>query len=535
MVVVAMLLAPVVGATGPDAAWHVGLEGQASADLAPASRVEWAVEKLVGFGLVDDRIIAIRPWSRGEALRLVEQARSNLDRLGPEERAAARRILEEVRFPDPRSPLRVVGVAEATAMDSPWLPVPEDTNLGGIDAEVNHLARYRGGREYADGWTGAAEAGVEAVLGRNVALQLRPRVWWGDPRVGESDDGVQMLQAQARLQLSNVRLDVGRSTSVWGPGRNGGGLLADNARGLDRIRISTDGPFRWPGFLSFLGPSRVEAFIALLEEDRDVPRSKLVGYNLSVRPHPTFEAWFSTLVQSGGEGAPDASTWTRVADHFLFIDWIFNGGETFFFSNKGTSLGFQFRIPSWRHAQLFAEFTLEDKGHNPKRIFWQDGAWLLGAWFPRLDVAGDHDLRFEFYHSGYRMHRHNDFTSGRTLDRRILSLGDVNSDGALLELGVNRSGLRATFEASVENRSADVWDRSFRPDGELDLFVKADDRPDEFYLRGIVSVTAYADDGRELTVGVGLARVTDSRFQAGATRYDDILQVTGRIPLLERP
>ncbi|NNL29535.1 MAG: hypothetical protein HKO77_00860, partial [Gemmatimonadetes bacterium] len=55
-----------------------------------------------------------------------------------------------------------------------------------------------------------------------------------------------------------------------------------------------------------------------------------------------------------------------------------------------------------------------------------------------------------------------------------------------------------------------------------------------FYVRALVTLTAYADDGREVSLGVGLARVTDSRFEAGATRRDGILQVTGRIPLLER-
>ncbi len=507
------------------------LHAQASPDLPTGSRVEWAVEKLVGFGLVDDRIVSVRPWSRTEALRLLEHARSNLNRLSPRERAAAEAILDEVRSSDVERGLRVTGVAEVTAMDSPWLAVPQDTNTGSVEADVNHLARYRIGREYVEGLTGAAELDVEGSLGHRVAAEFRPRIWWGEPRAGVGEGGVQVLQAQARLQWSNLRFDVGRSTSVWGPGRNGGGLLAGNTRGLDRIRVSSDAPFQWPGFLSVLGPTQAEVFIAVLEEDRAVPRSKLVGYNVAVRPHPRFEAWFATLIQSGGEGAPTASAWSRIADHLLFIDWIFNGGETFLFSNKGTSLGFQLRMPSWRHAQLFAEFTLEDKGHNLRRIFWQDGAWLLGVWVPRLDVEGVADLRFEFYHSGYRMHRHSQFRSGRTLDRRLLGLGDVNTDGAFLEVGINRPGIRATVEAGVENRSADVWDARFRPDGELDVLEKIDDRPDEFYLRGLISITAYADDGREFSVGVGLARVTDSRFQNGATRHDGVVRVRAAVPL----
>ncbi|MDX1494393.1 MAG: capsule assembly Wzi family protein [Longimicrobiales bacterium] len=508
------------------------LLGQASTDLAPESQAEWVVEKLVGFGLIDDRLVAIRPWSRSEALRMVEQARENLARLEGAERAAAERILDSLDESALLPGTRLTGTVEGSAMDSPWLPIPEDTGQGGIDAEVNYMARYRVGREYLDGQTLAGELDLDVAPGGRLSLQVRPRYWIGRDGSAGSGDGLQLLQAQARLQLSNLRIDVGRSTSLWGPGTHGGILLAANARGLDRIRLSSDAPFRLPSFLSVLGPTQAEIFLAVLEEDRDIPRSRMVGYNVAIRPHPRFEAWFSTLIQSGGEGAPEATAWERFADHVLLIDWIFNGGETFLFSNKGTSVGFQIRFPSLRHGQLYVDFTLEDKGHNPKRIFWQDGAWQWGLWFPRLDSEGRFDLRAEFVHSGYRMHRHGQFTSGRTLDRRLLGLGDVNTDGGFVEVGTNRPGVRASLQLGVENRRADVWANRYRSDGELDVMVKVEDRPDELYLRALASVAFYAEGGRELEVEAGLARVTDSRFQAGATRHDALLRVQARVPLL---
>lgn len=492
------------------------------------------MEKLIGFGLIDDRLYAVRPWSRAEALRLLRQARENLPRLDGSARTAAEALLQLIPDAVLTDRMRLEGRAEAISLDSPWLPVREDTGIGRIDAELNHLVRHREGRHFVDGENFGAELAFDAVLADRLALQVEPRIWAGDDHVGGASDGAQLLRAQARLQLSNLRVDVGRSTSIWGPGRDGGTLLAGNARGLDRIRISSDSPFRFPWLLSALGPSQAEAFLALLEEDRDIPHSKLVGYNVSVRPHPLVEAWFATLIQSGGSGAPDATAWERIADHLLFIDWIFNGGETFLFSNKGTSMGVRVRVPRLRHGQLFAGFTLEDKGHNPKRIFWQDGAWLLGLWMPRLDAAGDYDLRVEFHHSGYRMHRHSQFTSGRTLDWRLLGMGGVDSDGGFVEVGTSRRRMRIAVELSIDNRSADVYDTRYREDGELDVLRKIDDRPDELYLRGLASVRVFGEDGRELTLRAGLARISDSRFQAGAVRHDAILEVSGRVPILTR-
>ncbi len=59
----------------------VALRAQTSTDLAHGSRAAGAVEKLVGFGLLDDRVFALRPFSRGEVRRLLTEARGNLDRL----------------------------------------------------------------------------------------------------------------------------------------------------------------------------------------------------------------------------------------------------------------------------------------------------------------------------------------------------------------------------------------------------------------------------------------------------------------------
>ena len=499
--------------------------GQASPDLALGSHVEWAVEKLVGFGLIDDRILAVRPWSRGEALRLFDQVRDNMARVKAADREAVESVLASVPRRELTSHGRIEVIGNATSLDSPWVPVPSDTGADRIDAEVNHLVRYRGGRDVVDGSSLAGELALEAVLGNHFSIQGRPRVRTGG---GES---AQLLEATGRLQVGNLRLDVGRSNSSWGPGRDGGTLLANNARGLDRVRLSSDHPFLWPGVLSFLGPSQAEFFFARLEPDRDVPHSKLVGYQISIRPHPLLEASFSTLIQSGGTGAPQATFRERLADHVLLFDWIINGGETFLFSNKATSLALRLRVPALRHSQFFAEFTLEDRGHNLKRIFWQDGAWLTGVWIPRLDRAGVLDLRLEFHHGGVRFHRHGQFTSGRTLDRRMLGMGGPDTNSGFLELSAHSGGVHLALELGLENRSADLWRVLQRPDGGIDLWEKVEDGPDELYSRGLGKIRVFGPKGREFSAGLGVERVSDSFFQAGAVRYDTIVEVQARVPL----
>lgn len=505
------------------------LEAQASADLMPGSRIESAIEKLVGFGLIDDRVYGIRPWSRTEALELLDQARANLPRLDPTDRIAAEEILAEV----PSAALARRAGADLTGgvmlLNSPWVDVPD--GLGGIDAEINPLVRYRGGRDYLDGVMTAIEASADARLGDRFVVQATPRFWAGRDAADAGRRGAQLLDAQMRARFGGLLVDVGRLRSVWGPGRDGGTILSGNARGLDGVRVSSDGPFSWPGFLSFLGPSQGELFFSFLEEDRDIPRSRVVGYKLSVRPHPLVEASFSTVIQSGGSGAPTASTWERIADHLLLIDWVFNGGETLFFSNKTSAVGLRFRVPPLRSSQFFLEFTLEDRAHNLRRLFWQDAAWLVGAWIPRLNRSGLLDLRLELHHGGVRLHRHGQFTSGRTLDRRLLGMGGPDTNGGLVELGVDHGGRRWSVQLAAENRSGDVWTVLRRDDGGIDVFDKTDDLPDELYLRAIAAISLFRTDGRELRLSAGVERVSDSLFEDGSVRTNGLVEVSARLPL----
>lgn len=504
---------------------------QTSPDLAPGSRVEWAVEKLVGFGVIDDRFVGVRPWSRREALRLLDQARANLTRLTAADREAAEAIFSVIPEGRLTSKLYLEVSGSVTDLASPWVPVPSETGADKIDAKINRLVAYRGGRDFVDGTTLGGEVALEAVLNNHLSLQGRPRLWIGRDATGDKRAEAQLIEAQARLQFGDFRVDLGRSHSVWGPGRDGGTLLTNNARGTDGVRISSDAPFRWPGFLSFLGPSQAELFFARLEADRDVPHNKLVGYQISVRPHRLLEASFSTLIQSGGTGAPESTFGERFADHVLLFDWIFNGGETFLFSNKATTLALRLRMPALRNSQIFAEFTLEDRGHNLKRIFWQDGAWLVGLWVPRLDRAGVFDLRAEFHHGGVRLHRHGQFTSGRTLDGRILGMGGPDTYSSFIEVSADNHRVRVSLELGVENRSADRWRVDRREDGGINLWEKIEDRPDELYIRGLGTLSAFGQDGRELTISIGVERVSDSFFEAGATRYNRIVEIGVRLPI----
>jgi len=499
------------------------IRAQASPDLEFGSRVEWAIEKLTGFGLIDDVMFRIRPRSHREALRLLAQARDNMPRLDAKDRKVAEEIFATISQARLNERLNVTVRGDATLLDSPWLPVPTETGADRIDAEVNRLVRYDGGRHYADGQTFATEVGIDAKASRYFALQARPRFWLARDSTDETSLDGKLMEGQVRFQYRKLRLDVGRHISVVGPGRNGGTLLANNARGFDEVRISNDAPFRLPGVLSYIGLIQAELFIARLEKNRDVPHSNFVAYTISIMPYKLVEASYTATIHSGGEGSPKATFGELIADHLVIVDWFLD--TDFLFSNKATSFALSVRIPPLRNARVFGEFTVEDPSLSSwERMFWQECAWLFGVWVPRLDETGVFDLRAEFHHGGVRLHRHGQFTSGRTLDRRMFGMGGPDTYGAFIELAANKPKGRVAVELGVENRSADRWESVVR-------WVRVEDLPDEFSFRGIGSLSTVNPDGPEFGLRFGFEQVFDSRFVSGKKRLNTLFQIQAVVPI----
>jgi len=149
---------------------------------------------------------------------------------------------------------------------------------------------------------------------------------------------------------------------------------------------------------------------------------------------------------------------------------------------------------------------------------------VFGARRVGLGSEGRFDLWAEARHSGVRPYTHHQFTSGWTLDGRIL--GDpigVLAEG--LSGGVDWTG--PTSRLSV----AGYWERYFGdsyadgPQPGLN-WVKVQDGPDETRERLTVDwTTDMGTSGRFVTVRGGLEHVHQFAFTPGRNRVDAMLQV----------
>ena len=213
-----------------------------------------------------------------------------------------------------------------------------------------------------------------------------------------------LLDAYVAMNLSDWQLSYGKQSLWWGPDEGGGMMLSDNADPLTMFRVNRATPFRLPSFLGFLGPMRVEFFIGQYSgyELMFTPLGLVGQYGQSLHPQPivhgervsfkpttNFEVGLSRTTDYGGPGYP--LTW------HTFLRSVFSTGNT----NPGqadkpgsrrSGLDFSYRIKN--SLMLYADGFTEHDAISPV-VAPDVAAWLAGIYIPRLPRLGKMDLRVE--------------------------------------------------------------------------------------------------------------------------------------------
>jgi hypothetical protein len=435
-----MKLRWMLGMVGWALVWPALALGQATPYVALDDPIYADLDALVDAGWVRGALLGERPWSRLTAARYVSEARmavaiqstivparyvEALERLEAELQSEIERLCLD-RGPEgfcvvdpPGLHLRSLS-ADATWADSPSRRIPTSYDFASsdyVDAQLNPLLERNQGRVLADGGTLAVEGALEAAPVGRFALRARPRLWALDARGGSADADATLLEAYARALFGNVAVELGRNPIALGHGREGGPILSRNARGLDLLRFSLDRPARLPWKLSGIGTLTASATIADMGGDSDTPHSKLVVFNGVLRPHPVLELSATLLNHQGGENAPTATLIQRLQDLFL----IYPQGATL--SDKVIGAGVALSLRAVRTRLYVDVFSTDD--HNlfmaeTTEALGTEAVWVGGARVTGLGGDGRFDLWVEGRKAGVRPHTHHQFTSGLTLDGRVI-------------------------------------------------------------------------------------------------------------------
>jgi hypothetical protein len=396
------------------------------------------LDRLTALGYIHSGFADMRPWTRLECARQIEEASDQITENDAAETEAVRLYLElqkefaaEVRLlgGGDNAELRLES-AYTRSTDIAGKPLtdgdhfgqtivndygrPEEqgfNNVSGLSgwATDGPFAVYvRGEYQHSPSAPTLPATALEAISQGDFRPSIVPQPFPVPPATPTpAFDQGRFLDTYVAMSLSDWQISYGNQSLWWGPSQGGAMMFSNNAQPLRMFRVNRTAPFTLPSFLGLLGPMRLEGFIGQFSGYEFVftpsglvgqygqslnPQPIVHGQRLSFKPTPNLEIGVSRTTDYGGPGYP-------VTIH-TFLRSIFSTSNT----NPGTpnkpgsrrsGLDFSYRIPGLRNGMtLYAEGLAEHDEISP--IIGPDvAAWLAGIYIPQLPKIPKLDFRVE--------------------------------------------------------------------------------------------------------------------------------------------
>jgi hypothetical protein len=388
------------------------------------------------------------------------------------------RLIEEFRVELAALGVKLPGSTPRPPGALTFVPVDRaQVTLGAASRDLSFVNSQ--GFRFQHGLNGGATFESRLQVGDVFSVYVQPEL------TGNEEYGAARLASgYVKLTLFNVELAVGRESLWWGPGRHGSVILSNNAPPLDHVRLGSAEPFLLPWIGEWIGPTKILAFLAELEERRDHPRAKLAGMRATITPFSWLELGASRTIMFNGDDRPRLSV--RQYPEVIFrpdagddrADAKFRNNSLFAIDADVRIAGLDQYFLPMRDLRLYGEFGWDDTCCESNFIPLRDAiSTLVGI--HSLGVLGVEGLEanVEYTRSSRLSFRHTQFTSGYWTRGEVLShyVGTDGEDywGRLayrvtddLMLGVqgNRATLgRTSVRPSVKERRLGVGvDVSYR-------------------------------------------------------------------------
>jgi len=385
-----------------------------------------AFDRLAAAGYLESAIFSLRPWTRLECARLLEEANQRIEsgEVVPPEVLQLLQVLgsefnpEMTRLSGGSNTAAAVDSIYARAQMIGGQPLRDGYHFG--QTIVNDFGRpYSEGFNAITGIAASATAGPFAVYVNaeyqhaaspgSIPLEARQAISSVDRTpllVTEPlrpTNRVRLLDAYVAYNLANYQISFGKQTLYWGPGDGAPMLFSNNAEPPLMLRLNRVSPFKLPSVLGRLGPVRSEFFVGRLNGHEFVSTEEgLVGVNgralanqpfihgqkISFKPTPNFEFSVSRTVMMGGPKFPFTASrfWTS----------LFSAGNTIENDpgDRRSGFDFSYRIPRLRrwltlYTDAFTEDQISPIGY-PRRSAMRPGIFLAQVpRVPRLDFRAE--------------------------------------------------------------------------------------------------------------------------------------------------
>jgi membrane-associated phospholipid phosphatase len=392
-----------------------------------------AFERLAAMGYVNSGMFGMRPWTRLECARLLNESENH--RIDDDNSLEAAKTyvqlskefageLEEMSGGENRGAKVESVYTSVTGISGQ--PLTDGFNFG--QTIINDYGRpFEEGLNSADGFSAWATEGHLVVYVRAEyehapsapALSESAREFIstsnGLPSVAPAApfaavNRFQLLDSYVGLNFSNWQITFGPQTLWWGPSLGGPLMFSDNATPVNMFRINRVSPFKLPSFLGWLGPWRIETFLGELtghdfvfqtntglvgQFGQPVSRQPFLdGTRFSFKPLPNFELGFSlTVVFAGGP--------TPLTAHTFFHSYSPGEGSQGGIPGNPTDPGdrrsgldFTLRIPGVKDGlSFYSEAFVEDE-FSPI-AYWRNAATWSGLYLAQVPKLNKLDFRVE--------------------------------------------------------------------------------------------------------------------------------------------
>ena len=390
-----------------------------SANIPLDSPIYLYLEKLVGLGLITKDIKGLKPFSKAEAARLLQEAETTLKSGTTASPAFAQELVNRVGEMIPRefflrknhaskpklldynpiSTLRMRYVyLDGVPRDyerTSWDPAHQSA-FGIIGGDLRPLGN--GGPVQVSGTEGTPllenNNGTIHPRGHSSELRWAAEGYLSDKATGliepvllvsKDDASLNINRGYVKLGGGGLELELGRDENWFGQGFRGTTTLTSNARNFDLLKLSSPEPVDVAWLKNWIGEVKYSLLLSRFDEtDAGTPnirRPWMIGFKLAVKPKEWYEIGANFVRQTGGPGFSGSP------------DTLFGGGNDDH-SNTIAGLDLRFRIPWLRNTELHGEFSGEDNAGGVWPIV---ESYVAGFFVPCLTSSCRDDLRFEYF------------------------------------------------------------------------------------------------------------------------------------------
>lgn len=384
-----------------------------------------AFDRLAALGVTNSAIFGLRPWTRKECARILEEVSSEVDESDPNEQwriysTLAREFAPELNgnLPDNLSLDSVY--AGVTSISGP--PLTDGYHFG--QTIVNNYGRpFQRGTNGQAGFTSSGWAGMigfyvsgeyEHAPGAPALTQVQ------QDAINNADfkqlqaasltptfNQFRLLDTYISLNLNGWQTSFGKQTLWTGPTQDPF-LWSDNAEPMYMLKVDQSHPQRLPFFFKWLGPFRTEFWVGkqtghhwVNTQDATVSPTGIVstlgrtlskqpmvnGFKINFKPTPNFEFGVG---RTGMFGGPDFPITLGSMKHALFstTNSVGRGHDP---GDRRSTFDFSYRIPGFRNwLTLYEDSFVEDEispiGY-PRRAAHNPGLYLSQVpGIPHLDL-----------------------------------------------------------------------------------------------------------------------------------------------------